>query len=115
MRLQPLQNDEIIANASTDSNFLRLQTAIPVVKEDELPGPGLEDRRRRHDELASQAGFESDVDEHPRLQFVRRMCALDRNQRKSVPYRRALLGSCRSGKPARTPTRVTGPRRYRVW
>src|SRR6266700_3984572 len=69
MRLQPLQNDEVIANASTDSNLLRLQTAIPVVKEYELPGPGLEDRRRRHDELASQAGFESDIDEHARLQL----------------------------------------------
>src|SRR6266700_2056492 len=73
MCLQTPDNDEIIAHTRTDSNFLRLQTAIPVVKEYELPGPGFEDRRRRHDELASQAGFESDIDEHTRLQLESRV------------------------------------------
>src|SRR6266567_7546470 len=69
MRLQTLDNDKVIAYARTDSDFLRLQTAIPVVKEYELPGPGLEDCRRRHHELASQARLQSDIDEHARLQL----------------------------------------------
>ena len=58
MRLEPLGNDEVVAHARTDSDFLRLQTTVPVVEEYELPGPGLEDRRRRRELATHQQGHD---------------------------------------------------------
>ena len=53
MSFQSLENDEIIAHARADCDLLWLQAAIAVIEEYELPGAGLKDCLRRHDELAS--------------------------------------------------------------
>ena len=71
--LQPLEHDEIIADARTNSDLFRLQAAVAVIEEYQLPSAGLKDSRCGNDELSSQAGFQIDVHEHARLQFEPRI------------------------------------------
>ncbi len=41
MWLQPFEDDEVIADARTSSNLLRLQAAIALIQEHKLPSAGL--------------------------------------------------------------------------
>src|SRR5277367_1199501 len=69
MRLQSLENDEILSNTRADRDFLRFETPIAVVQKDNLPCTGLEDSRSGHNELAAQAALHVNIDEHARLQL----------------------------------------------
>jgi hypothetical protein len=69
VRFKTLQHNEVITDARADSDLLRFQPAVSMVQEDKLPRAGLENCRCRHDQLAAEAGFEIDVDEHPWFQL----------------------------------------------
>src|SRR5258708_26995852 len=73
MCFQPLEYDKVITDARTGRDLLWLKTAVAVIEKNQLSGTGLEDSRRRNNELTSQAGLHIDVHEHARLQLESRI------------------------------------------
>src|SRR6185437_13439455 len=69
MRLQALENDEVITHTRTDDDFLGFEASIAVIEEYNLPRSRLKDSRGGYDELAAQIALYIDVDEHSRLQL----------------------------------------------